>query len=279
VASIKKKSGGGGGANWMDTYGDMVTLLLCFFVLLYSISTVDQNKWILLVQSFNKDALVNVDEQPLGPEGEDSDQGGDDMPTTLPEEIDQVMDELYDFLALFAASSDSVNISTTGDGRIFISFQDAVFFDGDKSVLRPEGKAALDEIIPALEEAGPYLDEVKIMGHTAQARPDQANTVRGDRTLSTQRAAEVLIYIQEHSNGELLDPARLTSEGYGQWRPVATNDTAEGRAKNRRVEMMISGKNVEEQIGDSIASYYTETQQTQPGSEQPATPAEGAPSR
>ena len=64
MASIKKKSGGGGGANWMDTYGDMVTLLLCFFVLLYSISTVDQNKWILLVQSFNKDALVNVDDQP-----------------------------------------------------------------------------------------------------------------------------------------------------------------------------------------------------------------------
>ena len=151
MASIKKKSGGGGGANWMDTYGDMVTLLLCFFVLLYSISTVDQNKWILLVQSFNKDALVNVDDQPLGPKGEDSDQGGDDMPTTLPEEIDQVMEELYDFLALFANSSDSVNISTTGDGRIFISFQDAVFFDGDKSVLRPEGKAALDEIIPALE--------------------------------------------------------------------------------------------------------------------------------
>ena len=44
MASIKKKSSGGGGANWMDTYGDMVTLLLCFFVLLYSISTIDQDK-------------------------------------------------------------------------------------------------------------------------------------------------------------------------------------------------------------------------------------------
>ncbi len=54
MASIKKKSGGGGGANWMDTYGDMVTLLLCFFVLLYSISTVDQNKWILLVQKIGR---------------------------------------------------------------------------------------------------------------------------------------------------------------------------------------------------------------------------------
>ena len=44
------------GSNWMDTYGDMVTLLLCFFVLLYSISSVDQSKWIKLVESFNPDA-------------------------------------------------------------------------------------------------------------------------------------------------------------------------------------------------------------------------------
>lgn len=52
----KKSSGGGGGANWMDTYGDLVTLLLCFFVLLYSISTVDQAKWVQIVKSFNPDA-------------------------------------------------------------------------------------------------------------------------------------------------------------------------------------------------------------------------------
>ena len=44
MASIKKKSSGGGGANWMDTYGDMVTRLLCFFVLLYSMSTIDSEK-------------------------------------------------------------------------------------------------------------------------------------------------------------------------------------------------------------------------------------------
>ena len=51
----KRRSGGGGGggANWMDTYGDLVTLLLCFFVLLYSISSLDQAKWIMIVKSFN----------------------------------------------------------------------------------------------------------------------------------------------------------------------------------------------------------------------------------
>ena len=52
----KRNKPSGGGANWMDTYGDLVTLLLCFFVLLYSISTLDQAKWIQVVKSFNPDA-------------------------------------------------------------------------------------------------------------------------------------------------------------------------------------------------------------------------------
>ena len=66
--ALKKKKGGGGGANWMDTYGDMVTLLLCFFVLLYSMSTISEEKWMLIVQSFNKDAEVSTDDRPLGPD-------------------------------------------------------------------------------------------------------------------------------------------------------------------------------------------------------------------
>ena len=65
---MKKSDGGGGGANWMDTYGDMVTLLLCFFVLLYSMSTVDENKWKALVQSFNPDAVETMTD-PKGNDG------------------------------------------------------------------------------------------------------------------------------------------------------------------------------------------------------------------
>ena len=60
---MKKKKSGGGGANWMDTYGDMVTLLLCFFVMLYSMSRMDENKWIALVQSFNPDYAVDEPSQ------------------------------------------------------------------------------------------------------------------------------------------------------------------------------------------------------------------------
>ena len=56
---MKKRNKGSGGASWMDTYGDMVTLLLCFFVLLYSMSSIDQQKWVQLVQSFNPDAVTD----------------------------------------------------------------------------------------------------------------------------------------------------------------------------------------------------------------------------
>ena len=58
--AIKKKSSGGGGANWMDTYGDMVTLLMCFFVLLYSMSTISEDKWKAIVQSFNPSSIVDA---------------------------------------------------------------------------------------------------------------------------------------------------------------------------------------------------------------------------
>ena len=90
MASIKKKSSGGGGANWMDTYGDMVTLLLCFFVLLYSMSTIDQEKFMLIVQSFNKDAEISTDDSPRGPDGTHDAELGDDMPMSQDKVNEQV---------------------------------------------------------------------------------------------------------------------------------------------------------------------------------------------
>lgn len=61
--------------------------------------------------------------------------------------------------------------------------------------------------------------------------------------------------MSEHSE---VDPARLVSEGIGQWRPVATNDTVEGRAQNRRVEMIVSGRDLEQELQGGILQYTTE---------------------
>ena len=258
MASIKKKSSGGGGANWMDTYGDMVTLLLCFFVLLYSISSLDEQKWMLVVQSFNNKSIVNTDELPTGPEGDSGQEGGDDMPAT--DMVETALDELFQFLQSQAAANDSISVSQ-GDGYVFISFSDAVFFEGDKSNLLPAGRTTLDSIIPALEQAGPFIDEVRVLGHTAQANPNRPNTIRGDRTLSSDRATEVLIYIMEHADQDKLDPASFVAMAYGQWRPVASNEDESTRYQNRRVEMLITGRNVEENLVGNIRQYYTETGQ------------------
>ncbi len=262
MASIKKKSsGGGGGANWMDTYGDMVTLLLCFFVLLYSISSIDQTKWMLVVQSFNKDAVFVDPNDPSGPMGNNDQGGGNALPIPNGDEVDMALDELYEFLEEYAlqqnaANENSISVSQ-GDGFVFVSFDDAVFFDGDSSVLRSDGKKLLDDIIPALTEASPYIDELKVLGHTAQAEPNKINRVVKDRHLASDRATEVVIYIQERIPMELLNPGRLVALGIGQWRNVAPNETAADRAKNRRVELIISGRDLENALNDEYRKYYT----------------------
>ena len=258
---MKKSDGGGGGANWMDTYGDMVTLLLCFFVLLYSMSTVDENKWKALVQSFNPDAIVT----PTDPEGND---GPIADPPTTPEssavtdqemaamqakqdEVDQALDALYQQLVQYIQESGKNIEVTKGDGVVYVNFDDTVFFDGEEYTIKPEGEETLNVVCGVLDKAKDSIDEVRVMGHTAQATIDRPNNVTVDRRLSSNRATETVIYLQEHCS---IDAARLISEGYGQHRPIAPNDDL-NRAKNRRVEMMISGKDMFNKIGDSIEQY------------------------
>lgn len=247
-----KKRKSGGGANWMDTYGDMVTLLLCFFVLLFSISTLDQRQWELLVQSFNPEAIPTVTQT-------DGNKGPNADPATAAEaqkDIDQQMNELYEKLMEYVEQQEAgENMSVTqGDGYIFIAFNDVIFFDGNSAVLRDAGKLVLDDIGALLAPEAGAIDELRILGHTARETADEPNNARVDRTLSSNRAVEVLIYLQDM---DLIDPARLVSVGYGEWRPVSGNGDGEERARNRRVEMIITGKNLMDSLGDSIEQYYT----------------------
>lgn len=258
MASIKKKSSGGGGANWMDTYGDMVTLLLCFFVLLYSISSIDQEKWMLVVRSFNKNALEKIDpSQPDGPAGSNADDGGNGMPALS--EVEQDLTDLYQYLQSYVAqNNDTGDIKVSkGDGYVFISFAEAVFFSPDSSVLTPNGQVLLDGIIPALEQCGRSIDELRVLGHTAQLYEDRDNDPIVDWTLSSSRAASVVAYIQMQSDHDRLPPGRMVSEGHGQWRGMGDNSTAEGKAMNRRVEMIVTGKNIDDTLSDNYTQYFT----------------------
>lgn len=253
---MRKKSSGGG-ANWMDTYGDMVTLLLCFFVLLYSMSTISEEKWKMLVASFNPDAMMTMTENSGndGPNADPNELDGSGMGLSQVD-IDEDMDELYEVLMTYIAQQnmqDSISVSK-GDGKVFVTFNQSIFFDGDSWTLKEDSKPILEMIAGMLSQVAGSIDEVRIMGHTAQGDPNKPNDIYTDRRLSAMRAAETLAYIQQFCT---VDPARMISEGYGQWRPVASNETAEGRAQNRRVEMIISGRDLEKELEEGIQNYYT----------------------
>ena len=267
-----KKRSGGGGANWMDTYGDMVTLLLCFFVLLYSMSTLDQQKWLQIVQSFNPDSIA--ERQPeQGSGGPFVDPlPGEPQPGYLTQgDVDQQIEHLAAALKAYAeqqksqeasqngsgtgaGAGDSISV-VQGSGYVFVSFNETVFFDPDLYRLRDDGKAVLDSVAEILAQSAESIDEIRILGHTAQAQPGEPNNIIADRYLASNRATAVLIHLQEKN---FIDPARLVSLGYGQNRPIADNDTPEGRAENRRVEMIVTGLQIDNELGDSVKQYYTE---------------------
>ena len=246
--AIKKKKSGGGGANWMDTYGDMVTLLLCFFVLLYSMSTISEDNWKAIVQSFNPTAVedIRATTGAGGPDADNTGATGHESVEEMQEQVEQDMQSLLQAIQEFVQQQnlqDAVTVSQDG-GKIFITFSQSVFFDGESAVIRKEAYPILDGVSDMLSSVAESLDEVRVQGHTARAGQGPNNVVN-DRTLSSNRAANVIVYIQQHS---VVPPSCLVSEGFGEWRPVAPNDTAENRAKNRRVEMIVSGRDIEAEM-------------------------------
>lgn len=251
----RRKRGGGDEdcGSWMDTYGDMVTLLLCFFVMLYSMSSLDQQKWEVFVKSIfpnsgdTEQIAINQDIS----EAEYDVSGNMDFDESVsdPENPEELYIALME--ALSSSGVEGVSISRE-DGYTFLVFENQAFFDGDKSDLTEEAIMILDILCSVLERYQNSIAQINIMGHTAQANPDRANNPRTDRILSAMRSAEVAAYIQ---NKGIIDPSKLVGLSYGQYRAVSENDTSEGRAKNRRVEFVIidSGADIK-----SMNDYYDE---------------------
>jgi len=111
-----------------------------------------------------------------------------------------------------------------------VTFAADVLFDFDKSVIKPEGKAKLDDLSNKIR--GINLEVVIAIGHTDSIGTDEYN-----QKLSVRRAESVKAYLV--SKG--VEPNRIYTEGKGEKQPVATNKTAEGRAKNRRTEIEVIG--------------------------------------
>ena len=107
-----------------------------------------------------------------------------------------------------------------------------IYFDFDQATIKPESRPALEAAAAMLTE-NPSIN-VEIQGHTDSKGSDSYNL-----SLSDRRAASVVAYLVQNLG---IDPSRLTSKGYGEGMPIATNDTDAGRALNRRVEFNILGE-------------------------------------
>jgi chemotaxis protein MotB len=254
----------GGGANWMDTYGDLVTLLLCFFVLLFSFSSVDAKKWEALVGAFSGTTAISIPaltpdmiiEKPItllartsgdlimkdlvGQEDpSDDDDGNDGEGEYANEEAYQnwitLMDNIEGFLL-----ANQLDIQLVGDRDRYIAIMRVgsnIFFNSGEADLLPESLPVLDKLVELLDDNKQLYVMVTIEGHTDSV---PINTARypSNWELSTSRAVNTLHYIADK---DLLDPDKMSTTGYSEYHPVETNETAEGRAANRRVDFVIQG--------------------------------------
>lgn len=227
------------GGNWMDTYGDMVTLILTFFVLLYSMSSIDEQKYQLIAQAFaSMGKVINtvvagekVVENPSGNLVEDAQLNAGDVPETF--------DQLYQYLTEYVENnnlSESIEIEK-GPANVYLKFRDNIFFNPDKAVLLPEGQEVLDGISPGIKAVNKYILGIRIHGHTAAAENSSVN----DRDLSTNRANAVLKYLEAK---DLCPNKKLSASGFGKYRPIAENDSEEHMRQNRRVEIIIARNDV-----------------------------------
>ena len=259
----RNRGGGGGdeGGSWMDTYGDLVTLLLTFFVLLYSMSSLDQSKWQLFVKSIYpgmEDADGEASEKIILNSNASSVSSASNTvlgeSTQMNDVSDLDVNQLYITLAQHMDNQGIGGVSVSrGTDYTFVEFKDNVFFEGDSSTISADGQRALDVFCDTLAPYADLISQIDIMGHTASAPGE--NNIRSDRMLASMRAAEVCIYIQ---NKNIIDPGDLVSMEYGMFRPVASNDTAEGRTANRRVQILLIDKGSEAKNPDD----YLEDQES-----------------
>ncbi|MDR3354050.1 MAG: OmpA family protein [Synergistaceae bacterium] len=235
----KADSGGASGAPaWMNTYGDMVTLLLCFFVLLYSFSTIDAKKFVDLAASMQN--AFNI--QPGAPDnssrpglitGSMGDGGGDasvNRDSTLSEKSSRV-------LALVQEAIKSENLeeeiqAVITERGVEIALSEQLLFVEGSARLRPEAMRMLYKIGRILDTLPNLLS---VEGHTDSAILENS-IYRDNWGLSAARASAVASYF----NGSLgISGSRLRAVGFGSSAPIVPNVTEEMMRLNRRVDIVV----------------------------------------
>lgn len=224
---------------WLNTYADMVTLLLTFFVLLFACSNMDETKIQYIMQAFQmRGKFTNTIIAPPNADPDETNQVGNssDPPTTSggEGEMPQSFDTLFQYLGEIIDSNDLGDVVSveSGASHITIKFNDSVMFRPDSAVLTSEGRQIISTFVPAIQHINNSVQTLTVAGHTARSGGSDLNdySLSANRAVSVQNLLEFL---------HTVDNEKYIVTGYGPNRPTESNETVDGRAKNRRVEIQL----------------------------------------
>lgn len=238
----RRNRGGAGGSSvseWMTTYSDLVTLLLCFFVLLFSFSVIDAKKFEAIIRSF-QGSLSVLDSGKTIDEDQYISQALESSRLLREQQEAESMEWLYRQLDEYIQQNNLEGTVVLGveERGLLIRFKDQVLFDSGKAVIRKDGE-------PIVQSIGEILKQndraIRVEGHTDNV-PMHSLLYPSNWELSTARAVNVVKFFIEKVG---IAPTRLSAAGYSEYHPIADNDTAENRQKNRRVDVVILRKSFE----------------------------------
>jgi len=226
----KKQSEQAAGSNWLCTFNDLVTLLMVFFVLIFTMGTGDSSKFEEMKQSIMR-GLGLLESVGMGSVGLVKTPTPERRLSHPEEDPSEITEDIKDYIAEINSAMPWIKTSVTEIG-VTISLEGSVVFDPGIADIHPR-------VFPALEGIGKLINRipnaVRIEGHSDND-PIHTPKFPSNWELSIARAVNVTKYLIGHAK---VSPMRLSAAGYGDSMPLLPNDTEEHRAKNRRVEIVL----------------------------------------
>ncbi len=219
-----------GSPAWMTTFGDMMTLLLVFFVFLYSFSVMDLDKFEGFISSLQSklgvlDGGRTISDETMTSRGSI----GQDI-NPVRQRLTRVMGTMNQYVEE-EGLQEEVQMEMTKRGLV-VRLSGQVLYELGRANIKPEGEKLLDKIAGSIKE---IPNNIMVEGHTDNW-PIDNEEFPSNWELSTTRATNVIKFFIENHN---LNPSRLSAAGYSEYRPLNPNNTPESRATNRRVEIVI----------------------------------------
>lgn len=225
MARRKKKGDDINTNGWMDTYADTITLLLTFFILLYSISAVDSEKLKELAEALQNSLTGKQSVKEL--------ENLDDIKVDIEKDSNKYEDLAKKLNEIIEKNSLTEVIKIREEDRgIVLQVDESILFDPGKAEIKEGSIDILNTISKIIEETD---NDIVAEGHTDNV-PIHTSKYKSNWELSTARAMNIVKYFIENEN---ISPTRLSVKGYGEYNPIAPNDTPENRTKNRRVDILV----------------------------------------